>query len=43
MGRIEICNTVLVSKPEEKDVLENNIMMNLRKIRWDGMDWIHLV
>jgi hypothetical protein len=41
---------ILVRKPEEKRPLgrtrrrwEDNIKMGLREIRWDGMDWIHLV
>jgi hypothetical protein len=39
---------VLVGKPEGKGLvgrarhrLENNIKMELREIRWGGMDWIH--
>jgi hypothetical protein len=40
---------VLVGKPEGKKPLvrsrrrwEDNIMMDLGEIGWDGMDWIHL-
>jgi hypothetical protein len=35
-------NTVLVGKPEGRNILENNIMMNPGGIRWDGTDWTHL-
>jgi hypothetical protein len=40
---------ILVGKPEGKRTLgrhrrrlEDDIKMNLREIRWDGMDWIDL-
>jgi hypothetical protein len=40
---------ILVGKPEEKKLLgkptdrwEDNILMDLREIRWGGMGWIHL-
>jgi hypothetical protein len=40
---------IFVGKPEGKRPLErprcrwvNNIKMNLREIRWNGMDWIDL-
>jgi hypothetical protein len=40
---------ILVGKPEGKILLKrptrrwvNNIKMDLREIRWDGMDWIDL-
>jgi hypothetical protein len=41
--------TILVGKPEVKRPLrrprhrwEDNIRMNLRKIGWEGMDWVYL-
>jgi hypothetical protein len=41
--------TILVGKPEEKRPLRSprrrwadNIKMNLRRIKWGGMDWIAL-
>jgi hypothetical protein len=40
---------ILVGKPEGKTSLgiprhrwEDNIRMDLREIRWEGVDWIHL-
>jgi hypothetical protein len=40
---------ILVGKPDGKNPLErprgrwmDNIKMDLREIRWDGMDWIDL-
>jgi hypothetical protein len=40
---------ILVRKPEEKRQLggprrgwEDNIRKNIREIRWEGMDWMHL-
>jgi hypothetical protein len=40
---------ILVGKPEGRIPLgrsrhrwENNIRMDLREIRWEGVDWIHL-
>jgi hypothetical protein len=40
---------ILVRKPEEKTPLrsprhrwEDNIKLNHKEIRWEGMDWIHL-
>jgi hypothetical protein len=49
MGEKRNAYTILVGKPEGKRPLgrprrrwEDNIRMDLREIRWDGMDWIDL-
>jgi hypothetical protein len=49
MGAKRNAYSILVGKPEEKRPLGrprrrwvDNIKMNLREIRWDGMDWINL-
>jgi len=41
---------ILVGKPEGKSSLrrpwnrwEDNMRMNLGEIKWEGVDWIHLV
>jgi hypothetical protein len=43
-------HSALVGKPEGKRPLErhrrrweDNIIMDLREIGWEGMDWMHLV
>jgi hypothetical protein len=48
-GRDEKCINILVEKPEGKRPLgrprrrwEHNIRMDLREIRWEGVDWMHL-
>jgi hypothetical protein len=50
MGEMKNAYRILVGKPEEKRPLGrprrrwvNNIKIDLRKIGWDGMDWIDLV
>jgi hypothetical protein len=49
MGQMRIAYSILVGKPEGKRPLgrprrawENNIGMNLREIKCEGVDWIHL-
>jgi len=49
MGEMRNAYNILVRKPEGKRPLgrprhrgEDNIIMNLRNIRWEGVDWIHL-
>jgi hypothetical protein len=49
MGEIRYAYKVLVEKPEGKRPLgrpmrrwEDNIRMDLREIRWEDVDWIHL-
>jgi hypothetical protein len=49
MGAKRNAYRILVGKPEGKRPLGrpshrwvNNLKMDLRKIRWDGMDWIDL-
>jgi hypothetical protein len=49
MGETRNAYRILVVKPEGKRSLVrprhrwvDNIKMNLREIRWDGMDWIEL-
>jgi hypothetical protein len=49
MGERRNAYRIFVGKPEEKGQLgrprrrwEDNIRMDLRKIRWGGMDWIDL-
>jgi hypothetical protein len=49
MGATRNAYRILVGKPERKRPLESprrrwmdNIKMDLRDIRWDGMDWIEL-
>jgi len=50
MGKMGNAYNVLVGKTEVKRPLgrprrrwESNIGMDLRKIRWEGVDWIRLV
>jgi hypothetical protein len=49
MREIRNAYTILVREPEEKRQLgrrryrwEDNIKLNLREIRWEGVDWINL-
>jgi hypothetical protein len=49
MGHKRTAYRILVGKPEGKGPLGrprhrwvNNVKMDLRKIGWDGMDWIDL-
>jgi hypothetical protein len=49
MGARRGANRVLVEKPEGRRPLgrprrrwEDNIKMNLRKVVWEGLDWIEL-
>jgi hypothetical protein len=49
MGEKRNAYKILVGKPEGKRLLGrptrrgvDNIKMDLREIRWDGMDWINL-
>jgi hypothetical protein len=49
MGEMRSAYSVLVGKPERKRPLgrpnhkwEDNIKMDLREIRWEGVDWMHL-
>jgi hypothetical protein len=49
-GKDEKCVKILVRKPEMKRPLgrvrrkwEDNIRMDLRKIEWEVVDWIHVV
>jgi hypothetical protein len=49
MGEKRNAYTILVGKPEGKTPLGtqrcrwlDNIKMDLREIRWNGMDWIYL-
>jgi hypothetical protein len=48
-GEMRNVYNILIGKPEEKRPLgrsrhrwEDNIRMDLREIRWEGVDWIHL-
>jgi hypothetical protein len=50
MGKKRNACRILVGKPEGKRLLGrvrrrwvDNIKIDLREIRWDGMDWIDLV
>jgi hypothetical protein len=50
MGELRTAYSVLVGKPEGKRPLgrcthrwEDNIRMYLRKIGWEGVDWMYLV
>jgi hypothetical protein len=49
MGEERNVCSILVEKPEVKRPLGrprgwwvDNIRMDLREVRWDGVDWIHL-
>jgi hypothetical protein len=49
MGELRISYSILVEKPEGKRQLgrpgrgwEDNILMDLRKTGWEGVDWTHL-
>jgi hypothetical protein len=49
MGQVRNTYSALVGKPEGKRQLgrhrhrwEGNIIMDLRKIGWEGVDWLHL-
>jgi hypothetical protein len=44
-----VYNKILIGKPERKRpvrrsrrIWEDNIRMDLRKIGWEGVDWMHL-
>jgi hypothetical protein len=50
MGEMKNTCNILVGKPEGRRSFrrpahkwEDNIRMDLRGIRWEGVDWIHLV
>jgi hypothetical protein len=48
MGEMKNAHDILAGNPEGKRPLgtsvcrEDNIIMDLREIRWKGVDWIHL-
>jgi hypothetical protein len=49
MGQMRNADSILVGKPEGKRPLgrprhkwEDNIRMDVRKIGWEGVDWMHL-
>jgi len=49
MGEMRHAYSILVGKPEGKRPLvgprcrrKDNIIMDFREIRWEGVDWIHL-
>jgi hypothetical protein len=49
MGEMRNSCNILVGKPEGKSPLvmpahrcEDNIRMDVRKVGWEGVDWIHL-
>jgi hypothetical protein len=49
MGEMRNVYRILVGKPEGKRECgrfrcrwEDNLRMDLREIRWEGVDWIHL-
>jgi len=49
MGEMRIVCNILVGKPEGKRPpgrfrrgWEDNIRMDVKKIQWEGLDWIHL-
>jgi hypothetical protein len=47
MGNMRNASNILVRRPEKtlrrpRDRWEDNISMNLRKIGWEDVDWMHL-
>jgi hypothetical protein len=49
MGEMRNAYKISVGKPERKRPIENprrrledNIKMDLKEIRWEGVDWMHL-
>jgi hypothetical protein len=50
MGEMRNAYSILIGKPEMKRPLgrpsrrwKDIIRIDLREVRWDGVDWIHLV
>jgi hypothetical protein len=48
-GEIRNAYKILVTKPERKRIFgrlrlrwEDNIRIDLREIRWEGVEWLHL-